>query len=560
MKTVNRIFFIVALYSGSINSCRQKSPIHPVIANPDYKKGTALIGQNNDSAYFYFNKIVNTSKDSLEIASSYNNMAAIQSDAGDYFGAQESLLASLRYLKENNERDYYCLSSDYNELGTASLNLKNYPAAINYYGLAIKFSRDSGSGRIFMNNLALCYQKTGRFAKALELYHSILSTPKLESKTYARVMTNMATTKWLQDSTYPATHELWSALAIRKKENDEWGLNSSFGHLAEYYLKARPDSAFYYADQLYGIAQKLQSPDDELDALQKMILTGEEKNRKAYFLRYQFLNDSLQTARNNAKNQFALIRYDAEKNKSENLRLQRDNADNKLQIFRQRVFLYAALFVLVCGTVITIIWYRKRRQTLQLEADNAIRQHELKTSQKVHDVVANGLYRIMSEIEHKDDIDKPRLLDNIEALYEKSRDISYEPPAVAIADFGKYISTLLMSFSIPTQQILITGNQEGLWNNFSGETKKELEHVLQEIMVNMKKHSEARYVVIKFERQENQVVIQYIDDGIGLSPSFKKGNGIRNTENRMKRIGGGIIFDSADKKGLRIRIHLPISK
>nr|GFD55410.1 hypothetical protein [Tanacetum cinerariifolium] len=61
---------------------------------------------------------------------------------------------------------------------------------------------------------------------------------------------------------------------------------------------------------------------------------------------------------------------------------------------------------------------------MELEAQNALRNSQLNTSKRVHDVVANGLYRVMTEIENQADMDRENVLDKIEALYEKSRDIS----------------------------------------------------------------------------------------------------------------------------------------
>ncbi len=559
MKIAEKIFFFVILFAGGFCSCKEKYPNDAVISLPEYKKGEALLGIKNDSAFYYFNKVANTAKDSLQIATSYNNMATIQSDAGDYFGSQESLLRSLKYLDERKQRDYFCLSSDYNELGISCVGLKNYGAAIGYYNLALKFSRDDNFKIALLNNKALCYQKKGEYGKALEIYMSIMEQSKTVPKRYSRIVTNIASTKWLQDSGYNAAPELLMALQIRKRENDSWGLNSSYTHLAEYYFSSRPDSALSFAKELYKIAQQLNSPDDEMEALRKLIVLGPGNEVKPYFIRYQYLNDSIQTARNNAKNQFALIRYDAEKNKADNLQLQKDNSEKKLQIIWQRIFLYGALFALLFGAAITIFWFKKRKQQLIWESENAIREQQIKTSQKVHDVVANGLYRIMSDIEYKNKLDKEELLDSIETLYEKSRDISYETPVVAGTAFDTYIAALLLSFSAPTTKILIAGNNSDVWNNVSMKTKNELEPILQELMVNMKKHSRAENVVIKFERQENLVNIQYMDDGVGLAPSVIYGNGLMNTENRIKAMGGRIIFDRSEAKGMRARLYFPIN-
>jgi signal transduction histidine kinase len=264
------------------------------------------------------------------------------------------------------------------------------------------------------------------------------------------------------------------------------------------------------------------------------------------------LNDSLQTARNAAKNQFALVRYEAEKNKADNLQLQKDNAQKKVQLLRQQVaFVFIAIFVVSAGIVIRM-WYRKRKQQMESEK----RAHQLQTSQQVHDVVANGLYRIMTEIEHEDTIEKEPLLDKIEVLYERSRNISYEPPAAAHNDFTGTVSGLLTAFANSTTRVYIKGNNESLWDRITIQAQMEIEQVLQELMINMKKHSAAQNVVWKFESHQGMIQINYLDDGVGLPSSFQYGNGLKNTENRIKRIGGNFTFEETTK-GLKINISIP---
>jgi signal transduction histidine kinase len=310
---------------------------------------------------------------------------------------------------------------------------------------------------------------------------------------------------------------------------------------------------------MYAVARQINSPDDELEALTKLMNLSPSKQLKQYIFRYQYLNDSLQTARNAAKNQFALIRYEAEKNKADNLQLHKDNAQKEIQLLQQRVALVFTIVVFVAAGIIVRIWYRKRKQQMESAARLTIQAHRLTTSQKVHDVVANGLYRIMTEIEHGNTLEKEPMLDKIEELYERSRDISYEPPEAAHNDFSTTVSQLLTSFVSPMTSVYVTGNSKSLWDHITSQTQLEIEQVLQELMINMKKHSAAKNVVLKFEFHENMILIKYLDDGVGLTPSFHYGNGLTNTENRIKKTGGSFIFEKTSK-GLKLLISIPTAQ
>lgn len=526
--------------------CKQHDSVISTTTSPDARMADSLAKLGNDSAFYYYNEVANNSKNDSLIARAYNRMAKLQYDAGDYDGSHGYVIESLKHLDEKRERDYPGLSANYNLLGRGYLELGEYDNAIKYFELTLKLLKAENYKSIASNNIAVAYQKKEMYANAISTLQSVLERNRDDSIEYSRSLSNLARTKWLENSHYDAAPEMLEALRIREMKNDRLGINASYSHLADYYLTSHPDSALMYAEKMYGVAQ---SPDDKLAALEKMIKVGDPKKIREYALRHFALNDSLQDARNRSKNQFAVIRYEAEKSKAENFRLQQEN-------LKQRIISFSAVLLVI----IAILWYRRRKQKMEWASQNAIRENELKTSKKVHDVVANGLYRIITDIEHRDELDKERLMDQIEALYEQSRDISYDKPDTSPQNFSEALHATLTSFATPTTRILIVGNQQELWNEASSQVKNELQHVLQELMVNMAKHSEANNVLISFRHESDHLIIRYKDDGIGLSPEFQYGNGLRNTENRIKSIGGRIILDRNTDSGLKIDISLPLSK
>lgn len=541
----------------ALASCQKKSPEAPIVRTDDYKKAADFMFRQNDSAFYYFNKIATTSKDSFEIALAYNNMAVISADAGDYFGSQESLLQSLQFLDESNPKHRSCLASDYNELGLSSMNLRDYPSALRYYDTALRFSDLRDLQLVIWNNKAVTYQRTRNYGEALKIYRRVLAESAKGGKEYARTLSNKAKAQWLANPRYKATPELLTALQIRIQKEDLWGQNASLAHLADYYTEVKPDSALFYAEKRYEVARKINSPNDRIEGLRKLINLSAPQAAKQYFGLYQQLTDSVQTARNAAKNQYALIRYEAEKAKADNLELQKDVTEKKYRIIRQNIMIWTIVGLALAAAFISVVWYRRRKQRLQMDAENRVKDMQLQTSKKVHDVVANGLYRIMTEIEHKENLDKERLLDKIDMLYEQSRDISYEKPKATHESFQHKMTDLLGSFATDDTKVLVAGNSGQLWKAVDYSTFYELEHILQELMVNMTKHSDASTVVVKFEKQNGNIVISYTDDGNGLPENCRHGNGLENTGNRIKDLNGSISFVNAER-GLKIRISVPI--
>ena len=514
----------------------------------------------NDSAFNYFNNAKDyylLQKDSLSTAKSFSNMAYILLMNNDFLGAQELSLKATIFLDSTNIDQHKNLVANYNTLGLATENIADYPKAISFYEKALKFSTNEISKLKIKNNIATVYRKLANYDKSISIYNEILE-PNIDSLEYARILSNLAYLKWLKTPSYPAKPLLLKALKIRKEKNDIVGLNASYAHFSDFYANNKPDSAIFYADKMLQIANTTRSPQDQIQALQKLIRSSPAIQAKKYFLRYQNLVDSGIIASNRSKNQFALIRYEAEKNRAENLTLQKENADKKYQIVKREIIIFSTLLIFVTGSFAAIIWYRKRKQKIEVQAQQAIQESQLKTSKKVHDVVANGLYRMMAEIENQKAIQKDDLLDKIEDLYEKSRDISYDDIRIDETNFNEKIANLIKSFATNQIKVLIAGNDLALWNEVNTTAKYEIKQVLQELLVNMKRHSLANNVVLKFEIDQEALHITYRDNGIGMPKELKFNNGLRNTGNRINGIGGKIIFDNKVEKGTSIQINIPL--
>lgn len=509
-----------------------------------------------DSAFIYFNVAKNDFlkiNDTLGITKSLINMAIIQTDNGDFFGGIETSLEADRFLMKNDSITNQLKSSNYNNLALANDELENFDNAQKYYNLALNSTQDNESKYIYFNNIGNTFLGLKNYQKARENYAKALKTK--DSISYARTINNIGRSYFLENKNANVLPYFLNSLKIREAKNDLWGLNSSYATLADYYKEKDAQKSLFYANKMYDIARKIKNPDDQLEALQKIIYLENPIKSKELFAKYNVLSDSVQIERNKAKNQFALIRYETEKNKIENEKLKTEKAEKENKILRQNFL----LLLLSIGIVAFYFWYKRRKKLLQLEKESEIKNTELRYSKKVHDVVANGLYQTMVEIQNKEKIDKENLLDQLENLYEKSRDISHEKNEEEVLEYSEKISAMLTSYSCEETQILIAGNNENIWQPLSEKNKKELFYILQELMVNMKKHSSANLVALKFEKNQENIFIKYTDNGIGIQNLEKKsGSGIQNMEIRIAAINGVINFEKNPKEGLIVTINIPI--
>ncbi len=526
--------------------------------NPYYEKAWSYLDQKEPvNAFENFNKakeIYLKNNDSLGVGKCLMNMGIILTDQGDYFGAQETALEATKYLNENNKNYYDYINSNYNNLGIATNRVDDYNKSIEFYQKALKFANDLLVKKIYRNNIANAYRKEKKYDLAIKIFQHIVNGSKTKDKEYSRALSNYALTQWLQNPNHNPVPELKEALNIRLKEKDLWGLNASYSHLADYYTQKKPDSALIYATKMYDVAKTLKSPDDQIEALQKLIILENPEKSKQYFLTYQKLNDSLQTARSKAKNQFALIRYETEKNKADFQKAQADNVKKRNQILKQYAGLGILGLILIGGGAGSVVWYRRRRKRLEKEKELEIKNTELRYSKKVHDKVANKVYRVMSEVENVPEMKKEVLLDKLENIYEISRDISYDHEPTD----EKHLVEMLESYSSQDDvQLVKVGIQEIGWDTLNKDTQSEVFNVLQELMTNMKKHSKATRVVIRMSRINEEITIRYTDNGVGCDKLSPK-NGIKNTGNRMESIGGTINFDAVSGEGFKAELKFSV--
>jgi len=540
-----------------IYSCSEKQASSEKIENPFYDKAYDFqdIGKS-DSAFLYFYKAKDVflqQKDSFGTGKCLVNLAIIQETKGDYFGSQETALSALNYFDPKDTLQHNYLSINYNTLSIVSNNLKNYAAAIESYKKAIGFATDISNEHLYKNNLAITYKDAKDYKKAIAIFETLVKS-KSDDLSRSKISDNLAYTKWLRDNSYNPAAEFQKILKIRIAENDDWGLNSSYAHLADYYSKTDQKAATEYAVKMYETAGKIDSPDDQIEALQKLVSLETPYKSKQYFKIYQKLNDSLQTARNKAKNQFAMIRYETEKNKADFLKARTENVTKESKITKRNIGLLLSSLVIIA----LFIYLKRSRKILYQEKLIEVKNTELKYSKKVHDRVANRIYQIMSQVENTDLIDKNALLFGLENVYETSRDISYDNTEInENQNFSNQLQSMLNSYSSDRVKIIFNGNNEEVWTGVSFATKTEVYLILQELMTNMKKHSRADKVFLKFTKNKSIISISYTDNGVGFSDNLPK-NGLQNMENRINSINGKINFDTGSKQLLKVNISFPL--
>jgi signal transduction histidine kinase len=92
-----------------------------------------------------------------------------------------------------------------------------------------------------------------------------------------------------------------------------------------------------------------------------------------------------------------------------------------------------------------------------------------------------------------------------------------------------------------------------------------LMRVLQELVLNARRHAQARQLWIRLQLDENRLDIAVGDDGVGFdvtrlpsSTDAGGGSGLYSAEARMQAIGGRLVLQSRPGRGTRAVASVPV--
>ena len=195
-------------------------------------------------------------------------------------------------------------------------------------------------------------------------------------------------------------------------------------------------------------------------------------------------------------------------------------------------------------------YYRKQKH--QQEKRTEVYKIETRIAKKIHDEVANNVVNIMNKVQYTEE-PKEWLLDDLEKVYLLTRNISHENNAVETGEkFEYFLKTMLTSFNSDKTSIIVKDIHKVEIAKIAKDKQIEVYRILQELMVNMSKHSKASLVAITFKNNKNHFFINYSDNGIGLNlENITFNNGLNNVETRIKSINGIITFETTLNNGFK---------
>ena len=189
----------------------------------------------------------------------------------------------------------------------------------------------------------------------------------------------------------------------------------------------------------------------------------------------------------------------------------------------------------------------------------------------LHDNIGNTMTSIKFYVEHleqqiNEKTFNPSLIDNLKKLVSeaatKIRGISHEKNTGVFAKEGLLIAIKRLSKVVEkNHHITINVWDYGLDKRIENRIELTLFRIIQELLTNIIKHSNASEVSISLTNHDNILNIMVEDNGVGFhlkDLKLKEGMGLKSIELRIEKLGGSVEIDSYPNNGTTIIIDIPI--
>jgi two-component system, NarL family, sensor kinase len=505
--------------------------------------------------YFRSRNLYDSLGDKKGLAAIHNEMAVFYHKQKDLKNAWASLDAAEKWAREVGDME--SMGTSFDHRGSILAAQGKFAEAKTYYlkvyDIRVKTSDSVGLGYA-LNNLSEAALKDGRLEESL---------------------------RYLDLST-----------EIRTRLGDKQGVAINFVNKGEnYFQTGRYAEAAPSFEE--GLRQSLAIGFDDLsrhayEYLGKTYLALKDY-RKAYELQEKSisLKDKLYSIEKSQMIQELQTKYDTEKKDRQISDLSKDNDLKAATIERNYFFIGGVLALLLLGAALFYVWkLRSERNHQQVLTEQKIRireaqiaavidsqeQERRRFAADLHDGMGQLVAALQLTVQSiKNTRDQKKTISLVENSEQLLTDMQSEIRNIA---FNLMPPILIKEGLIPAIRELIRRiNQAAklksevtvyeVANRLPDLTEISLYRIIQELVSNVIKHSNATYLTLSFTGYGEEVVLTIEDDGIGYDlPRFqssKQSNGWRTIQTRMQLIKGQIEFDTVvGRKNNTVTITVPL--
>lgn len=535
--------------------------------------------KNYEKALFL---LQNSKADSLK-AKALNGIGSNYKTTGNYPKAVKNLYAALAlYDKEENAVG---ACSIYTLLSDVYFQMDQFEKAESSVLKAVEILKHQKSTIEYLaatHSLANLYGMKGDFAKALALDEmgiaicDSINAPKikvsfLDNKGNCFLFSNQ------MDSAYFYFNEclkLDLVVGNKKQIADTYSNLGQFFMMKKNYPKAE--------QQIKQSIELLKSVDAKPNigkaySILVEIYTTQNQFKNAFNVQQlQMLNTRamIEEREANALAEYKII-YETQKKEAEIGVLQLENKVRNLTIQQQQFKMKRTNYVILilCLSILLLIvmvyyWNQHQKIKSQLDHEQTVKETEeterIRMAKDIHDDLGSGLSKInfLSELISHQSKEVPEIIHNTDSIKETAKKLidnmrdliwALNPENATLANLvarmREHTTDYLEDFAIEiTYQIPEIVPPITVRN----EVNRALFLVVKEAIHNITKHAKATHINFTIGITDTVVLICIKDNGIGFNHLNSSGNGLKNMQSRIEKIGGTITINSLINEGTEV--------
>ena len=527
-----------------------------------------------DSAYHYYikaEKLYTSQKDSIQQARMLLYKAGVLYNMGIYTESEVATIQSINILPNKGDTR---LLYEANLLMTLILkNFKDFKAVEKYYAiipsLLNQLEKEGYNSHLlqrswlsFQNNVGDFYHEINDPTSAKLHFESALNNESIDQfpKLKGMLLCNYANSQmqFLNDNSF-IDSLLNLSLKVRYSINHKQGIADSKIRKAEFELvKKDTANAILTMREAYEMALHDKSSYELIESL-KFLSEHDNLNKEFYLSTYLRTQDSLYNIERQTRNKFARIAYETEE-------VERNNS-----LLIERITYLIGVIALISGLSIAVfivfkLRLKNRKLLHQQQEQQAVQQiqeliakqqkiagdtknqERIRIAKDLHDAIINRIFttRInLEDLPSTNEDQKKKLLDQLKQTENQIRTIAHDLHDNLFnqkEDFTEVLKDLVLSQKNDFNTTFDFPNNTSInWSGFSMEQKTQVYLILQELLQNVNKHSQASRCFAFFIQDKDKITIRLHDNGVGFKTAHsKKGMGMNNIQHRLKAINGKI--------------------
>jgi len=551
---------------------------------------------NYQRAKKYLNEAMNLRKQLNDLpgqASIYNKLGIIDQKQGRLKEALENQIAALKIYEQLGQDKW--IGYSLNNIAIIHQNLGNLEKSLEYHEKGLEYREkmnDQAGVANSYSNMANVYAKMHDTALALAYYEKALAISRLlKNEEYISANLSNMGNIYMAKNEFPKAIKLFSeSLEIRERLGDNKGISSTLSRMGTLFTEmGRYREAAVALHRSLAISKQISVIDEELSALLGLAklkaLTNQTDSAIILMKKYITTNDSVYSERIKQQILDVQSQYENDKLEQDLEMVKQEKAFTEIKLIQRKTQIWLLVFIIISMTGAGIFLFYRHQQRQKAAADaEKIREQEARMNavfqaqeeerrriaKELHDGVGQTLsalkmnyQRLSFKATSRDLVqDLKRLHTMLDNASAEVRTISHQMMPVELEQFGlvpAIENMLKMNFENAPLQYHF--EHSGFEDRIGNHVELALFRVLQELINNIIKHSQATFLNVQLLKLKTHVVLNVSDNGVGfdVEATEKKGIGLLNIASRIDAIKGNLNYESSPGTGTTVTIRTPIA-